>query len=72
METRDVYTENNPDSSAELSHGHAGIIHEEGLQNGHGFIGYPKGRNVERALGPSCPCVLCTSHSLGLYLLHQI
>ena len=34
METRDVYTENNPDSSAELSHGHAGIIHEEGLQNG--------------------------------------
>ena len=26
---------------------------------GHGFIGYPKGRNVERALGPSCPCVLC-------------
>ena len=32
----------------------------------------PKGRNVERALGPSCPCVLCISHSLGLYLLHQI
>ena len=29
---------------------------------GHGFIGYPKGRNVERALGPSCPCVLCISH----------
>ena len=26
---------------------------------GHGFIAYPKGRNVERALGPSCPCVLC-------------
>ena len=26
---------------------------------GHGFIGYPKGRNVERALGPSCPCILC-------------
>ena len=26
---------------------------------GHGFIGYPEGRNVERALGPSCPCVLC-------------
>ena len=25
--------------------------------DGHGFIGYPKGRNVERALGPSCPCV---------------
>ena len=23
---------------------------------GHGFIGYPKGRNVERALGPSCLC----------------
>ena len=40
--------------------------------NGHGFIGYPKGRNVERALGPSCPCVLCISHSLGLHLLHQI
>ena len=56
---------------------------------GHGFIAYPKGRNVERALGPSCPCVLCIpihiitiniesflgchiSHSLGLYLLHQI
>ena len=39
---------------------------------GHGFIGYPKGRNVETALGPSCPCVLCISHSLGLYLLHQI
>ena len=39
---------------------------------GHGFIGYPKGRNVERALGPSCPCVLCISHSLGLNLLHQI
>ena len=41
-------------------------------RRGHGFIGYPKGRNVERALGPSCPCVLCISHSLGLYLLHQI
>ena len=27
--------------------------------NGHGFIGYPKGQNVERALGPRCPCVLC-------------
>ena len=26
---------------------------------GHGFIGYPKARNVERALGPSCPCILC-------------
>ena len=56
---------------------------------GHGFIAYPKGRNVERAQGPSCPCVLCIpihiitiniesflgyhiSHSLGLYLLHQI
>ena len=26
---------------------------------GHGFIGYPKGRNVERALGSSCPCILC-------------
>ena len=26
---------------------------------GHGFIRYPKGRNVERALGPSGPCVLC-------------
>ena len=26
---------------------------------GHGFIGYPKDRNVERALGPSCPCILC-------------
>ena len=39
---------------------------------GHGFIGYPKGRNVERALGPSCPYVLCISYSLGLYLLHQI
>ena len=26
---------------------------------GHGFIGYPKGRNVETALGTSCPCVLC-------------
>ena len=55
----------------------------------HGFIGYPKGRNVERALGPSCPCFMCIpiliitiniesflgchiSHSLGLYLLHQI
>ena len=40
-------------------------------QKGHGFIGYPKGRNVARALGPSCPCVLCISHSLGLYLLHR-
>ena len=66
----------------ETGYGHA-------FQNGHGFIGYPKGRNVERALGPSCPCVLCIpihiitiniesfwgchiSHSLGLYLLHQI
>ena len=39
---------------------------------GHGFVGYPKGRNVERALGPSCPCVLCISHSRGLYLLNQI
>ena len=39
---------------------------------GHGFLGYPKGRNVERALGPSYTCVLCISHSLGLYLLHQI
>ena len=39
---------------------------------GHGVIGYPKGRNVERALGPSCPCVLCISHSLGLYLLDQV
>ena len=29
--------------------------------HGHGFIGYPKGRNVERALGPSCPCVLCVA-----------
>ena len=54
------------------------------LFNGHGFIGYPKGRNE-----PSCPCVLCIpihiitiniesflgchiSHSLGLYLLLQI
>ena len=27
--------------------------------HGHGFIGYPKGRNVERALEPSCPCILC-------------
>ena len=26
--------------------------------NGHGFIGYPKDRNVERALGPSCRCIL--------------
>ena len=60
-----------------------------GFENGHGFIEYPKGRNFERALGPSCPCVLCIpihiitiniesflgcdiSHSLGLYLLHQI
>ena len=31
-----------------------------------------KGRNVERALGPSCPCVLCIFHPLGLYQLHQI
>ena len=23
-------------------------------RHGHGFIGYPKGRNFERALGPSC------------------
>ena len=29
------------------------------LFHGHGFIGYPKGRNVETALGPSCPCILC-------------
>ena len=29
------------------------------MSQGHGFIGYPNGRNVERALGPSCPCVLC-------------
>ena len=42
------------------------------FSDGHGFIGYPKGRNVEIALGPSCPCVLCTSQSQGLYLLHQI
>ena len=28
-----------------------------GNKNGHGFIGYVKGRNVERALGPSCPSI---------------
>ena len=43
-----------------------------GIWIGHGFKGYPKGRNVERALEPSCPCVLCISHSLGLYLLHHL
>ena len=65
------------------------VVHVDVKFNGHGFIGYPKGRNFERALGPSCPCVLCIpihiitiniesflgchiSHSLGLYLLHQI
>ena len=30
----------------------------DAIDNGHGFIGYPKGRNVERALGPSFPCAL--------------
>ena len=33
------------------------------MREGHGFIGYSKGRNIERAW---------VSHSLGLYLLHQI
>ena len=45
-------------------------IYHLGFNNGHGFIGYPKGRNVDRALGPSCPCVLCISHSLGLYYMY--
>ena len=37
-------------------------IYHLGFNNGHGFIGYPEGRNVERALGPSCPvfCVFLT------------
>ena len=35
------------------------IVAMEAFRKGHGFIGYPKARNVERALGPSCPCVLC-------------
>ena len=45
-------------------------IYHLGFNNGHGFIGYPEGRNVERALGLSCPCVLCISHSLGLYYMY--
>ena len=32
---------------------------------GHGFIGYPKGRNVERALGFSLTGTVSTSPSLA-------
>ena len=33
--------------------------------NGHGFIGYPKGRNVERALGFSLTGTVSTSPNLA-------
>ena len=35
------------------------------LADGHGFIGYPKGRNVERALGFSLTGTVSTSPSLA-------
>ena len=35
------------------------------LNNGHGFIGYPKGRNVERALGFSLTGIVSTSPNLA-------
>ena len=34
-------------------------------KNGHGFIGYPKGRNVERALGSSLTGTVSTSPNLA-------
>ena len=35
------------------------------IQKGHGFIGYPKGRNVERALGFSLTGTVSTSPNLA-------
>ena len=89
LQTYTVYTPTWPTRPIVATYLH-GLHGLHGLQTyGHGFIGYPKGRNVQRALGPSCPCVLCIpihiitiniesflgchiSHSLGLYLPHQI
>ena len=36
-----------------------------GISVGHGFIGYPKGRNVERALGFSLTGTVSTSPNLA-------
>ena len=37
----------------------------KGCKNGQGFIGYPKGRNVERALGFSLTGTVSTSPNLA-------
>ena len=43
-------------------HGMMGTFH---IFLGHGFIGYPKGRNVERALGFSLTGTVSTSPNLA-------
>ena len=42
-----------------------GFFHTTELAHGHGFIGYPKGRNVERALGFSLTGTVSTSPNLA-------
>ena len=42
-----------------------GICSFSAFQHGHGFIAYPKGRNVERALGFSLTGTVSTSPNLA-------
>ena len=45
---------------------HTLLLHRLWLNyNGHGFIGYPKGQNVERALGFSLTGTVSTSPNLA-------